>query len=68
MRKEENIMGYLLFIAGAILVILGKLRVIPNIEYTNMVGQSVSTLEAAYTLAVFIQIMGIILIIVRSKE
>lgn len=61
-------MGYLLFIAGAILVILGKLGVIPNIEYSNMVGQSVSTLEAAYTLAVFMQIMGIILIIVRSKE
>lgn len=61
-------MGYLLFIVGAILVILGKLGVIPNIEYTNMVGQSVSTLEAAYTLAVFMQIMGIILIIVRSKE
>lgn len=37
-------MGYLLFIVGAILVILGKLGVIPNIEYTNMVGQSVSTL------------------------
>ncbi len=46
-------MGYLLFIVGAILVILGKLGVIPNIEYSNMVGQSVSTLEAAYTLAVF---------------
>lgn len=61
-------MGYLLFIAGAILVILGKVGVIPNIEYSNMVGQSVSTLEAAYTLAVFMQIMGIILIIVRSKE
>lgn len=61
-------MGYLLFIAGAILVILGKLGVIPNIEYSNMVGQSVSTLEAAYTLAVFMQIMGIILIIVRLKE
>lgn len=61
-------MGYLLFIIGAILVILGKLGVIPNIEYTNMVGQSVSTLEAAYTLAVFMQIMGIILVIVRSKE
>jgi hypothetical protein len=61
-------MGYLLFIIGAILVILGKLGVIPNIEYSNMVGQSVSTLEAAYTLAVFMQIMGIILIIVRSKE
>jgi hypothetical protein len=61
-------MGYLLFIMGAILVILGKLGVIPNIEYTNMVGQSVSTLEAVYTLAVFIQIMGIILIIVRSKK
>lgn len=61
-------MGYLLFIVGAILIILGKLGVIPNIEYSNMVGQSVSTLEAAYTLAVFMQIMGIILIIVRSKE
>lgn len=61
-------MGFLLFIAGAILVILGKVGVIPNIEYSNMVGQSVSTLEAAYTLAVFMQIMGIILIIVRSKE
>lgn len=61
-------MGYLLFIIGAILVILGKLGVIPNIEYSNMVGQSVSTLEAAYTLAVFMQIMGVILIIVRSKE
>jgi hypothetical protein len=61
-------MGYLLFILGAILVILGKVGVIPNIEYSNMVGQSVSTLEAAYTLAVFMQIMGIILIIVRSKE
>ena len=62
-------MGYLLFIVGAILVILVKLGVIPNIEYSNMVGQSVSTLEAAaYTLAVFMQIMGIILIIVRSKE
>lgn len=61
-------MGYLLFIVGAILVILGKLGVIPNIEYSNMVGQSVSTLETAYTLAVFMQIMGIILIIVRSKE
>ena len=61
-------MGYLLFIVGAILVILGKLGVIPNIEYSNMVGQSVSTLEAAYTLAVFMQIMGVILIIVRSKE
>lgn len=61
-------MGYLLFIVGTILVILGKLGVIPNIEYTNMVGQSVSTLEAAYTLAVFMQIMGIILIIVRSKR
>lgn len=61
-------MGFLLFIAGAILVILGKLGVIPNVEYSNMVGQSVSTLEAAYTLAVFMQIMGVILIIVRSKE
>lgn len=61
-------MGYLLFIVGTILVILGKLGVIPNIEYTNMVGQSVSTLEAAYTLAVFMQIMGVILIIVRSKR
>lgn len=61
-------MGYLLFILGAILVILGKVGVIPNIEYSNMVGQSVSTLEAAYMLAVFMQIMGIILIIVRSKE
>ena len=61
-------MGYLLFILGEILVILGKVGVIPNIEYSNMVGQSVSTLEAAYTLAVFMQIMGIILIIVRSKE
>lgn len=61
-------MGYLLFIAGAILVILGKLGVIPNIEYTNMVGQTVSTLEAAYTLAVFMQIMGVILMIVRSKR
>lgn len=61
-------MGYLLFIIGAILVILGKVGVIPNIEYSNMVGQSVSTLEAAYTLAVFMQIMGMILIIVRSKE
>lgn len=61
-------MGYLLFIIGAILVILGKVGVIPNIEYSNMVGQSVSTLEAAYTLAVFMQIMGVILIIVRLKE
>lgn len=61
-------MGYLLFIIGAILVILGKLGVIPNIEYSNMVGQSVSTLEAAYTLAVFMQIMGIILIIIKIKE
>ena len=61
-------MGYLLFIVGTILVILGKLGVIPNIEYTNMVGQTVSTLEAAYTLAVFMQIMGVILIIVRSKR
>lgn len=61
-------MGYLLFIIGAILVILGKLGVIPNIEYSNMMGQTVSTLEAAYTLAVFMQIMGVILIIVRSKE
>ena len=61
-------MGYLLFIVGTILVILGKVGVISNIEYTNMVGQSVSTLEAAYTLAVFMQIMGVILIIVRSKR
>lgn len=61
-------MGFLLFIAGAILVILGKLGVIPNVEYTNMVGQTVSRLEAVYTIAVFMQIMGIILIIVRSKE
>lgn len=61
-------MGYLLFIAGAILVILGKLGVIPNIEYTNMVGQSVSTLGAVYTIAVFIQIIGIILIIIKIKK
>lgn len=61
-------MGFLLFIAGAILVILGKVGVIPNVEYTNMVGQTVSTLEAAYTIAVFIQIMGLILIIIRPKE
>lgn len=61
-------MGYLLFIAGAILVILGKLGVFPNIEYTNMVGQSVSTLEAVYTLAAFIWIMGTILIIIPIKE
>lgn len=61
-------MGYLLFIAGAILVILGKLGVIPNIEYTNMVGQTVSALEAVYTIAAFIQIMGIILIIIPIKE
>lgn len=67
-KKEENIMGYLLFIVGAILVILGKLGVIPNIEYSNMVGQSVSTLEAVYTIAVFIQIIGIILIIIKIKE
>lgn len=61
-------MGYLLFIAGAILVILGKVGVIPNVEYTNMVGQTVSTLEFVYTIAVFIQIMGLILIIIRPKE
>lgn len=61
-------MGYLLFIAGAILAILGKVGVIPNVEYTNMVGQTVSTLEAVYTIAAFIQIMGIILIIIPIKE
>lgn len=61
-------MGYLLFIIGAILVILGKLGVIPNIEYSNMVGQSVSTLESVYTIAVFIQVIGIILIIIQLKE
>lgn len=61
-------MGFLLFIAGAILVILGKVGVIPNVEYTNMIGQTVSTLEAAYTIAVFIQIMGLILIIIRPKK
>lgn len=61
-------MGYLLFIVGAILVILGKLGVIPNIEYSNMVGQSVSTLESVYTIAVFIQVIGIILIIIQLKE
>ncbi len=61
-------MGYLLFIIGAILVILGKLGIFPNIEYTNMMGQSVSTLESIYTIAVFIQIIGIILIIIKIKE
>lgn len=61
-------MGYLLFIAGAILAILGKLGVIPNVEYTNMVGQTVSTLEFVYTIAGFVQIMGIILIIIPIKE
>lgn len=61
-------MGFLLFIAGAILVILGKLGVIPNVEYTNMVGQTVSTLEAAYTIAVFIQIIGIICMIIQIKK
>lgn len=61
-------MGYLLFIIGAILIILGKVGVIPNIEYSNMVGQSVSTLESVYTIAVFIQVIGIILIIIRLKE
>lgn len=61
-------MGYLLFIIGAILVILGKLGAIPNIEYSNMVGQSVSTLESVYTIAVFIQVIGIILIIIQLKE
>lgn len=61
-------MGYLLFILGAILVILGKVGIIPDIEYSNMVGQSVSTLEAVYTIAVFIQIIGIILIIIKIKE
>lgn len=61
-------MGYLLFILGAILVILGKMGIIPDIEYSNMVGQSVSTLEAVYTIAVFIQIIGIILIIIKIKE
>lgn len=61
-------MGFLLFIAGAILVILGKLGVIPNVEYTNMIGQTVSALGAVYTIAVFIQIIGIILIIIQIKE
>jgi hypothetical protein len=61
-------MGFLLFIAGAILVILGKLGVIPNVEYTNMVGQTVSALGAVYTIAVFIQIIGIILMIIQIKE
>lgn len=61
-------MGYLLFIVGAILAILGKLGVIPNVEYTNMVGQTVSSLGAVYTIAVFIQIIGIILIIIQIKE
>lgn len=61
-------MGYLLFIVGAILIILGKLGVIPDIEYSNMIGQTVSTLEAVYIIAVFIQIIGIILIIIKIKE
>lgn len=61
-------MGFLLFIAGAILAILGKVGVIPNVEYTNMVGQTVSALEAVYTIAAFIQIIGIILIIIPLKE
>lgn len=61
-------MGFLLFIAGAILVILGKLGVIPNVEYTNMVGQTVSSLGAVYTIAGFIQIIGIILMIIQIKE
>lgn len=61
-------MGFLLFIAGAILVILGKVGVIPNVEYTNMIGQTVSALGVVYTIAVFIQIIGIILIIIQIKE
>lgn len=61
-------MGFLLFIAGAILVILGKVGVIPNVEYTNMIGQTVSALGSVYTIAVFIQIIGIILIIIQIKE
>lgn len=61
-------MGYSLFIAGAILAILGKVGVIPNVEYTNMAGQTVSALEAVYTIAAFIQIIGIILIIIPLKE
>ena len=61
-------MGFLLFIAGAILVILGKVGVIPNVEYTNMVGQTVSSLGAVYTIAGFIQIIGIILMIIQIKE
>lgn len=61
-------MGFLLFIAGAILVILGKVGVIPNVEYTNMIGQTVSALESVYTIAVFIQIIGIILIFIQIKE
>lgn len=61
-------MGFLLFIAGAILVILGKVGVIPNVEYTNMIGQTVNALGAVYTIAVFIQIIGIILIIIQIKE
>lgn len=66
--KEDNLMGYLLFITGGVLVMLEKLGVIPDIEYANMVGQTVNTLEAAYTIAIFIQIMGIILIIIRLKK
>lgn len=48
------------FITGSILFILGQAGIIPNITYSNIYGQQVSSLEAVNFIAISLQLMGIL--------
>ena len=56
------------FITGSILFILGQTSIIPNITYSNIYGQQVSSLEAVNFIAISLQLMGILYLFLYYKD
>lgn len=56
------------FIIGTILFILGQIGIIPNITYSNIYGQQVSSLEAVNFIAISLQLISILCLFLYFKD
>lgn len=55
-------------IAGGSLFILGQVGIIPDITYSNVLGQQVSSLEAVNFIAISLQLMSILCIFLYYRD
>lgn len=56
------------FITGSILFVLGQVGIIPNITYSNIYGQQVSSLEAVNFIAISLQLISILCLFLYLKD